>query len=83
MSNLLLNLLLLQVPVICAWWLLRFFIDYTRKKGAIPTVRHWPAPFPEFLDRLTYNDNAAQLVEEGYREVRNLILNQGSMSNQL
>ncbi|POR31658.1 Cytochrome P450 monooxygenase [Tolypocladium paradoxum] len=63
-----LNLLLLQVPVICAWLLIRFFIDCSRKNGAIPTVRRWPAPFPEFLDRLSYNDNAAQLVEEGYRK---------------
>nr|BAM84050.1 cytochrome P450 monooxygenase [Tolypocladium album] len=70
MPSLLLSLLLLQVPIICAWLLVRFIIDLTGKNGTIPTIRRWPALFPEFLDRLSYNDNAAQLVEEGYRKYK-------------
>ncbi|GIK05237.1 hypothetical protein Aspvir_009341 [Aspergillus viridinutans] len=62
------SFLLFQVTVISAWLLILFIIDRNRKKGTIPTVRRWPALFPEFLDRLSYNDNAAQLVKEGYRK---------------
>ncbi|KAM4059006.1 cytochrome p450 [Hirsutella rhossiliensis] len=64
------NLLLIQAPIVCAWFFVLFMIDRRRKKGGIPTVRRWPALFPEFLDRLSYNGNAVELVKKGYRKYK-------------
>ncbi|KJZ71110.1 hypothetical protein HIM_09529 [Hirsutella minnesotensis 3608] len=64
------SLLLVQVPIICAWVFTLFLLDRNRKKEAIPTVRKWPALFPEFVERLCYNGNAMELVKKGYRKYK-------------
>nr|J7FIP8.1 RecName: Full=Cytochrome P450 monooxygenase idtP; AltName: Full=Indole-diterpene biosynthesis cluster protein P; Flags: Precursor [Claviceps paspali]AFO85418.1 P450 monooxygenase [Claviceps paspali] len=60
---------LLHILAIGACLLWYFVRSDKRKQGSnIPTIRRWPALFPEFLDRLSYNSCAARLVENGYRE---------------
>jgi len=64
------HFLLAQGPLILFWLLLLYIVDRCRKNRlAIPTVRQWPALFPEFLDRLSYNKNAQSLITRGYQEV--------------
>ncbi|KFH44067.1 Ent-kaurene oxidase-like protein [Hapsidospora chrysogenum ATCC 11550] len=58
-----------QAALLCAWLLTVLFIN-RRRDGAIPTIRRWPALFPESLDRLSYNHDTAQLIEEGYQKYK-------------
>lgn len=62
------SILLVQAPIVCAllFGLLLVELSRRRKGSKIPTIRRWPAPFPEILDRLSYNRNAVHLVREGY-----------------
>ena len=67
-STMLSNLWVFQAALLCVW-LLTVLVINRRRDGAIPTIRRWPEPFPEFLDRLSYNHDTAQLIEEGYQKV--------------
>ncbi|KAF4585499.1 P450 monooxygenase [Ophiocordyceps camponoti-floridani] len=64
------SILLVQAPIVCAllFGLLLVELSRRRKGSKIPTIRRWPAPFPEILDRLSYNRNAVHLVREGYKK---------------
>ncbi|PHH78827.1 hypothetical protein CDD80_6198 [Ophiocordyceps camponoti-rufipedis] len=68
------SILLVQAPIACALLLGLLLVELSRRrKGSkIPTIRRWPAPFPEILDRLSYNRNAVALVREGYTKHKNV-----------
>lgn len=63
------NFLSLNSQAILAAIFIYYIIYRNTKKLPIPTIRVWPSIFPEFLDRLSYANNAAQLVEQGYNKV--------------
>nr|AFO69303.1 P450 monooxygenase [Aciculosporium take] len=50
-------------------WYLVYKVGAKHEDG-IPTIRCWPAIFPKFFDRLSYNRHAVRLVRHGYEKYK-------------
>ncbi|KAI0600759.1 tryptophan dimethylallyltransferase-domain-containing protein [Biscogniauxia sp. FL1348] len=60
----------IKVLAVTVCLLLLYFLRGRSRTEYTRTIRYWPTFLPEFLDRLTYNDNAAYLVKKGYRNCK-------------